>query len=228
MSRQNPNQNEQLLKNVFDFNRLPSKRPIGTRIAFTVIRLGFLYSLCCLLMNSCLVTDEITFDDEPNVPPVLIDSPSSATPIGDIIYFDYLSSSTGPSLQDASAYAPPSIEFSLRVRDENVEQPLEARRNLFVQDVSSGKFVSDKNSIVGVPIGISREKIRDIDFTIEAGFFEENRCYRVELAVTSAFENSKFNQNNWAVPKTEADIAKARWYVVTGESAVCQRATEYQ
>jgi hypothetical protein len=227
MSRQNPNKKVRLFKIVFDFNRLPSKRLIGTRFAFTIIRLGYLCSLCCFLMSGCLVTDEIKFGDEPNVPPVLIDSPERKTPIGDIIYFNYFSSSVAP--EDASAYTPPSIVFSLRVRDENIGQPLYARRNLFEQNPNSGQFISKKDNIVDVPIVQSMEKFRDIDFTIDVGFFEKPElCYRVELAVTSGFKTSVPNANNWALPETDDDIAIAQWYVVRGETTKCQWTTEYQ
>jgi hypothetical protein len=227
MSRQNSDKKARLLKIAINFNRLPSIRLIGTRFALSFIQLGYLCSLCFFLMNGCLVTDEIKFDDEPNVPPVLIDSPGNKTPIGDIIYFDYSSDLTGTSIDDASDYAPPSIQFSLRVRDENVGQPLEARRNIFVQDVS-GKFGPFGNNIVSVPIVYSREQVRDIDFTIETGFFSDDTlCYRVELAVTSAFRNSVPNASNWSLPENDNDIAKTRWYVVTKKDTICKGATKY-
>ncbi|MBN1655619.1 MAG: hypothetical protein JXA30_17765 [Deltaproteobacteria bacterium] len=165
-------------------------------------------------MNGCLVTDEVTFDiEEQNSPPILVDKPGSQTAIGEIIYFD---------LADRTPY---QIDFELGVRDVDIGQVLAARYNLFSRDQSSLEFESD--DIKDVSIGISGSAARDIEFSIGGGFFELDRCYRLELAVTSKFEN-RFSANSWASPADTDDIAKAIWYIVTGDSIGCQATTKYE
>jgi len=167
-------------------------------------------------MSGCLVTDEITFDyEEKNVPPVILDVQGSKTPIGEIIYFDVESPST--------------IEFEFLVRDENIDQPLEGRSKISYQQYlgSTVVFIPTIDTRV-IPIPADYQPIRNSGFNYSEDSFERDNCYRIDLAVSFEFENESDQLRYWDIPAAEGDIARARWYVVTGEETQCGWATKYE
>lgn len=167
-------------------------------------------------MNGCLVTDEVSFDyEEKNVPPVIVDVKGTNTLIGDIIYF--------------GVESPATITFEFRVRDENLNQTLLGRRKISRQ--RNQDFISQEYTET-FGIAPSGEPYRYFSLNINQDSFESDACYRIDIAISSAFkypsDDIRYRLWYWDMPEDEDDIAKARWYVVTGEEAKCQYATKYE
>jgi hypothetical protein len=217
MSRKQQKKRSSTLKKTSVFNGLRSGLQIGMRLAFCFIRLNCIYCLC-VVMSGCLVTDEITFDyEEENVPPVILDVKGTNTTIGDIIYFDV----------DMDVDSPSSIKFEFRVRDENIAQELLGRRKIYEQDAE--EFFADDVTI-GFKIAPSYQPIRNYEFEIDETTFNRNRCYRIYVVVTSDFkyDSDEVVLSNWNIPEYKDDIARASWYVVTGEETKCHWVTRYE
>jgi hypothetical protein len=141
-------------------------------------------------MTGCLVTEPITFEEEKNFPPTLLDEPGTETPIGEVIGFNL----SDPNLNE--------IVFQLQIRDENTLQTLQTRHQLVSLQTTL--------DITELEVGISGDPIRPFEFSIPRGQLEEDACYRVKLAVTSQF---KGDPNNWDLPAEEGDVAIARWWI---------------
>jgi hypothetical protein len=212
MSRQLQKNGSSTLKKLLILNGLRSWLRIGTGFAFSFIRVNYAFCLC-LVMSGCLVTDEITFDTEENVPPVILDVQSSNTRIGigDIVYFDVES--------------PGTIEFEFRVRDENIGHPLEYRRKILVP--GSGTFVPNEDTKDRI-IPPSYEPIRYYKDTIGNDAFERDSCYRIEVAMSLDFEYASSDLYRWNVPVEKDDVSETNWYIVTGESAGCPKVKAHE
>ncbi len=74
----------------------------------------------------CLVTGEIDFQVEQNVPPVVLDKPGTDAPIGHILWLD----------KDAQN----TWEIVVDVRDENVGQALKARWRVVTETEKEPEF----------------------------------------------------------------------------------------
>jgi hypothetical protein len=144
-------------------------------------------------MSGCLVTENVTFEEEENIPPALYDEPGSKTLIGSTLSFNRDDLEAG------------EIVFSLQVRDENVLQTLKTRYELRSPQETSPLIE------VGPEVGISGEPIRHFEFAIPVSAIRPDYCYRLQLVVTSGFES---HPTLWDKPLIDGDLARARWTVV--------------
>ena len=144
-------------------------------------------------MSGCLVTDSVDFKEEENLPPILSDQLDSKYPISSIVSIDRANSEGG------------EIVFTPQVRDENIMQELQTRYELSSQQ----EAVSTVG--VGPDIYPSGEATRHFDFSIPVTTIIQDHCYRLQLVVTSEFDNHSMI---WDKPLKEGDIARAKWWIV--------------
>jgi hypothetical protein len=143
------------------------------------------------------VTEEITFDGEPNLPPVILTRPGEPT-IGSIVWVDSSTQSQWTLL--------------VQVRDENVEQTLEARWRIRQQRDMQPPFVSRL-----IPGG--SEPVRDLDIFVDTGGLTPYRCHRFELVVSGSFipELTEPQFFDVVLPANRSDIASASWWIWAGQ-----------
>jgi hypothetical protein len=147
--------------------------------------------------DGCLVTDEIMFEGEPNVPPVILDTPDSRAPIGSHIWID--------SSADTKMWT-----LDVLVRDENIDQPL----------VAHWRIVSDPNVLVPFfPQELQPGQLeRDLTIRVQTETLKLGVCHRLELKVSGSFLKKTTPPYFDAVRDgAEHDIAGAVWWLWEGE-----------
>jgi hypothetical protein len=158
--------------------------------------------LCVVLWSGCLVTDEITFNDEPDLPPEILSSPSSE-PIGGVFWVD------------KSDRRLTEVPITVGIRDENVRQGLTAHWRLRRREGEElPMFVSDD-----VPAG--DEPVRDFTLHVQTGDLVEGECHRLELAVSGSFYINKTSNPIYfdKVPEgRESDVTYAWWLIWEGRN----------
>lgn len=160
-------------------------------------RLGLLPAL----LSGCLVTEEITFDEEPDLPTVIVDAPASKTPIGRIVWLD--------------KSAQPSWDFVVKVRDENLSQELDAHYRVVTQDNDFPPFDS-----VELPGGGDSEE-RELMLRVKSESLRVGECHRLELAVSAAFlGGTKPVFFDEVLPGREDDRAYASWTLWEGPGSM--------
>ena len=164
----------------------------AARFAWVVGALGFLP----FALSGCLVTDEITFDEEADLPTVIVDVPSSKTPIGSIVWLD----------KDAQ----PFWEFKVRVRDENLSQTLKAHYRVVTEDNALPDFVERV-------LPATDTVLRDLDFPVMSESLRDGECHHLQLVVSGAFfDLLRPELFDIVQPGREADIAYASWWLWEG------------
>ena len=153
--------------------------------------------LLCGAGVGCLVTDQIEFETERNVAPMIFDGPSSVAKIGQTVWIDKASRTM--------------LQLQVKVRDENVNEPLQARWRL----VSKGDPVPQFES---KDIPVSGEVVRDLAFDVQTGPLRDGECARIELVVSGSF-GKKTNGLYFADTTSEddSDIDYAFWNIWEGE-----------
>jgi hypothetical protein len=128
------------------------------------------------LASGCLVTDPIDFERPRNNPPTFVVEYQPKLQVGDIKYVD----------NDSAA------SFSLRVRDPDVTQILEFRWRVMTSD--------DVQQSLTFPLAAANGAlIRDISIDVNSTQLRDNQCHRVEVAVSSAFDEFPGAPNNPAL-----------------------------
>jgi hypothetical protein len=151
-------------------------------------------------LSGCLVTEEITFDQEADLSTVIVDAPGTKTPIGSPVWLD-------KSEQ-------PAWTFPVRVRDENVVQELTAHYRVVTEDEEFPTFES-------VPVPPSGMELRDLTLTVKSESLRDGECHRLQLAVSAAFFNGTRPVFFDAVPPgRELDVAYASWLLWEGPGSM--------
>jgi len=150
-------------------------------------------------LSGCLVTEEITFDEEPDLPTVIVDAPGSKTPIGHIVWLD--------------KSAQPSWEFHVKVRDENLSQELTAHYRVVTQDTATPQFES-------VKLKPNQTELRDLTLTVKSESLRPGECHHLELAVSAAFLESTRPVFDAVPPGRETDVAYASWTLWEGPGSM--------
>lgn len=147
-------------------------------------------------LSGCLVTDEITFEEEADLPTVIVDAPGTKTPIGSIVWLDSETQSSWP--------------FPVRVRDENLGQPLTAHYRVVTAENEFPTFVP-------VELKPSGAELRDLTLTVKSESLRVGECHRLELAVSAYFLGGTrpvfFNE---VLPGREGEVAHASWLLWEG------------
>jgi hypothetical protein len=153
---------------------------------------AILWALC----GGCLVTEEIPFDGEPNLPPVILSTPGEPK-IGSIVWIN--------------KSALPRWMLRVQVRDENVEQPLEAHFRIRRSSEMFAQFDSlPVPSATGTPL-------RDLDIFVDTASLHDYECHRLELAVSGSFIEEETSPETFQIVTDRSDIAFASWWLWEGE-----------
>jgi len=156
-----------------------------------------LFAATASQLVGCLVTDEITFDGQPDLPPVIVDAPGAKAEIGSIVWLDK---------QAASMWS-----FPVQIREQNVDQRLDAHFRV----VHQGNASPDFESVPVLPQ--AGAVLRDLTLVIKAESLRPGECHHLELAVSAAFFNGVKPVFFDAVPPgREDEVAYASWWLWEG------------
>ena len=152
----------------------------------------------------CLVTDKITFPTDPDIPPMILDAPGTNTPIGWTLWVNKATT--------------PEVRLPVRVRDQNLTQPLEAHWRVLTAGNDSPPFESKP-----VPLG---QLLRDFEVVVQSGMLHTGECHRVELAVSGNFFPNRNTPAFFDAAPIEEDVAHASWSVWEGRGEAQATAEE--
>jgi hypothetical protein len=174
----------------------------AARLAWVAAALGFLP----FALSGCLVTDEITFDEEADLPTVIVDVPSSRTPIGRIVWLD--------------KSAQPSWPFEVKVRDANLSQELVAHYRVVTEDNALPDFETRT-------LSASSTELRDLTLTVMSESLREGECHHLELVVSPAFfDLVRPELFDIVQPGREGDIDYASWTLWEGPGDMLATASD--
>ncbi len=151
-------------------------------------RRGSLIGLCCAsLLSACLVTDPVEFEDEQNRPPVIFEAigPDGVRiPLGSVITTDNPISAGGGggAAGTGSIVGNNELELRLRVRDENLSQPLRVRMR-----VRKPNDVTIPYQCPEPEIPPSGGDVREYELGIDKTALDIGACHRVEVVISSRF-----------------------------------------
>jgi hypothetical protein len=141
------------------------------------------------------VTEEFPLDPPPNDPPSIVAVPGQPAP-GEIINIQ-------------KRLLPNGWPFTVRIRDENITQELEARLRIVTSPSEEPRFEP-------FPVLAGDRPERDLTIRIETATLKEGKCVALELAVSGSFvdiENPPFT----GVPSGSNDLARAKWWIWEGD-----------
>ena len=145
--------------------------------------------------SGCLVTGKHTFDEEPNSPPVIL-SKTGQPAIGKIVWIDNVQ---------------PEWRFEVRVRDEDVDDVLEARWR--VRHLDDLEPVFESREVRG-----SGSALRDLEVVVNTANLIEYRCHQLELVVSGSFPGFTAPEFfDTVLPGDEDDVARAMWTIWEGQ-----------
>lgn len=169
-----------------------------------MVTLGRVLSLAvpALMLSGCLVTDEIQFPQDVPYPPTIVGVPGAEFQIATIIWIDL------------KGHAQNEWKLPVRIRDDNVDQTLEARYRVLQPGEPSPRWARDEIAPSGSPV---RE---DYEVKVRFGDLLPGECHRVELVVSGSFlrrtENKFFDVLN-DEGEASGDIARASWTILEGD-----------
>jgi hypothetical protein len=144
----------------------------------------------------CLVTDQIEFEGEQNVAPMIIDVPSPLAEIGEIVWID----------KSARTMVP----LPVKVREANISEPLEARWRLVSKDDPQPLFDWQ-------PVAQTGEELRDLTIDLETDRLHDGECARLDLAVSGSFKQ-RHEAIYFKVTDSEddTDLDVVKWWIWEG------------
>jgi len=137
-------------------------------------------------MMGCLVTEEIEFSLEENLPPSVETSPSSQTPLNSLIIIN----------SDDPSELTEELALEVVVRDPNVSQLLRW-----------GLFIDSPPAIADGEIPATGELRRDLRISVDKSSLLDNGCHRIELLVSTDF--------GLLGPEDPDDVGTGIWWVAT-------------
>ncbi len=154
-------------------------------------------------LSGCVVTDPVDFKDEVDVPPSILDDPTFHN--GSIIKFEKV---------EGNAPGAKEIEIDLRIRDENVSQPLAVRTRI---TTSKGvTFIATCPDILLARQGVPTS---DYKLTIPQAYLNAGECHKVEVAVSGHFDpcsrDAAETNKHFGTPAFDHadDIARATYWI---------------
>jgi hypothetical protein len=180
-------------------------RSAGSRLASVLLVSRAALSVVLVACSGCLVTSEYEIPDPTNVPPIIQDDPASIAKIGSIIWLDSENPQNWP-------------QFSVRVRDEDTEQVLDARWRL----VKQGEPMPAFTVLQPLPAG---KLVRELQFRVESTRLSDGECHHLELAVSGNFWKDRATGMDRTEPVFFAevmgdfpdDLALASWWIWEGQ-----------
>ncbi len=154
---------------------------------------GALAVVLSALLSGCLVTSEIDFQVEENVPPLVLDKPGEEGTIGSVLWVD---------IDDTN------WELLVDVRDENIGQPVTARWRVQTEEQDEPEFKQAELA----PSGTARRELR---ITLDQGDLVAGECHRLQLVVSSSFVEGS-TPNRFDITSPVEDIGRANWWLWEG------------
>lgn len=157
------------------------------------------------LSGGCLVTDQITFDEEPIEPPEILDSPTSPRQM------------SRPFWVEASSMMWP---MQVLVREKDPNRDLVAHFRIVKPKIDDLIKSPPPFDSVDVPKGGIDPELRELKFDVHTDRLDLGRCHRLELAVSGHFDPKGISGGffSYTLPGYEDDLATAAWLVLEGDS----------
>lgn len=146
--------------------------------------------------TGCLVTEDLLFEGQEDVPPAFVFKPRSIPAIGATLLVD---------TDQLESEGRTELTFELQVRDDNVLQDLETQIRLRTNEV----VIKDVEPGV---IRASGNAIRDVKFRFLAAELRDGQCHQLEFAVSGNFLEFE-EERIFAFPEVEDDLAIATWWL---------------
>lgn len=184
---------------------LRPSRWLGLRVADRILVMVVSVSTWGLLPG-CLITEDLKFHGQVDAPPALVFQPRSKPPIGATLRVD----------TDAfEAMNETELEFSLQVRDQNLEQDLETQIRLRTLVASPAYTeVKIRDVVPGPKIVGTGELVRDVTFPLLTTELRDGHCHQLQLAVSGKFiDPSQFDERLFAGPVQSGDVTIATWWL---------------
>jgi len=130
---------------------------------------------------------------------MIVDTPSTLTPVGSQIWIDKSSMTM--------------FSMDVKIRELNVSQTLTVHWRLATKDDPNPRFTS----VVLKPQGDM--VLRDFPFTVQTDPLHEHECAQLQLAVSGSFFPNREDPKYFDIPNDDddSDIAEATWLVLEGK-----------
>lgn len=152
----------------------------------------------------CLVTDDIEFRGQEDLPPTFVfRPPSKPAAIGETLRLD-----TARLESEGTT----NVTFSLQVRDDNLLQDLETQVRLRTLASPTFSEVLIKDAEVGPVISGSGRAVRDVQFSLLTTELRNGHCHQLQLAVSGGFLDRE-GFRPFGVPDLPGDVAIATWWL---------------
>lgn len=176
----------------------------GLRVAHSLVVLG-ISSAALVLSTGCLVTEDILFEGQDDVPPSFVFRPRSVPPIGDIL-------EVNADTREVEGMT--NLEFNVQVLDPNVQQALETQIRL--RTLANASPASNELLVInedGLDIPGTGSAVRDFRFSFLTTVLREGQCHQLELAVSGDFQEGADDERYFALPTRPGDVAVATWWI---------------
>ena len=149
------------------------------------------------LTGGCLVTEDVTYEPEPNLPPSIRSLPDARYPLERVIVLD-LDALDGTQME---------LPLEVEVRDPNVDQELQAKVFVDTLQAASARALvpPDPEGAVARPLVVT--------LPLQGPLLDVG-CHRIQLRVTHRFKFQPPDQ-----PEEPGDMATATWWVFTRSPA---------
>lgn len=155
------------------------------------------------LNSGCLVTQDIEFRSQEDVPPSFVFRPRSDPPIGGTLVVD-TDALSGQSITN--------LTFTLQVRDENVLQPLQTQIRLRTLESPTFSELAIIDTEDGSEIPGTGAAVRDFEFSLSTTVLKDLHCHQLELAVSGEFLDTG-EDRVFALADPISDVAIATWWL---------------
>jgi len=157
------------------------------------------------LLGGCLVTDDIEFRAQDDLPPAFVFRPrSTPVAIGETLRLD-----TARLESEGTT----NVKFNLQVRDDNLQQDLQTQLRLRTLVSPTFSEVLIKDAEVGPAIlGNGRTAVRDVEFSLLTTELRDGHCHQLQLAVSGGFLDLG-EDRIFAFPELPGDVAIATWWL---------------
>lgn len=140
------------------------------------------------------MTSPVEFEEEVNIPPVLLDSTES--PLGGLYEFDRLIAR--------------ELRLDVRVRDENVDDEVHLRARVSVEPSTMG--YTEVCPEIYIPPSNEPERAAGT-LTLTESQIQRGACNLVEIFVSSQFYQD-CEEDNYSLPADRDDLASGRFWVL--------------
>ncbi len=156
-------------------------------------------------LPACLITEDLKFEGEVDVPPAFVFQPRSQPPIGATLRVD---TDAFEEMNETE------LEFSLWVRDENVEQDLQTQIRLRTLVASPAYTEVKIRDVTQDEIPGTNELTRNVTFNLLTTELRDGHCHQLQLAVSGKFiDPALFEPRLFAAPVLEGDVTIATWWL---------------